>query len=48
MCECGKFATQALFSVEVMALGCTNREVNMTAGEVLFLETKLAVYHELC
>ena len=41
--KCGKFATQALFSVQVMALGSTNREVNMTAGEVLFLETKLAV-----
>ena len=26
-----------------MALGSTNREVNMTAGEVLFLETMLAV-----
>ena len=38
-----KFATQALFSVQVMALGSTNREVNMTAGEVLFLETMLAV-----
>ena len=38
---CGKFATQALFSVHVMALGSTNREVTMTAGEVLFLETKL-------
>ena len=43
MCKCGKFATQALFSVQVKALGSTNREVNMTAGEVLFLETKLAV-----
>ena len=44
LCECCKFATQALFSVQVMALGSsTNREVNMTAGEVLFLETKLAV-----
>ena len=41
MCKCGKFATQALFSVQVMALGSTNREVNMTAGEVLFLETML-------
>ena len=27
-----------LFSVQVMALGSTNREVNMTAGEMLFLE----------
>ena len=43
MCKCGKFATQALFSVQVMALGSTNREVNMTAGGVLFLETMLAV-----
>ena len=43
MCKCGKFATQALFSVQVMALGSTNCEVNMTAGEVLFLETMLAV-----
>ena len=43
MCKCGKFATQALFSVQVIALGSTNREVNMTAGEVLFLETMLAV-----
>ena len=42
MCRCGEFATQALCSVQVMALGSTNR-VNMTAGEVLFLETKLAV-----
>ena len=33
-------ATQVLFSVQVMALRSTNREVNMTAGEVLFLETK--------
>ena len=41
LCESGKFATQALFSVQVMALGSTNREVNMTAGEVLFLETML-------
>ena len=41
--KCDKFATQALFSVQVMALGSTNREVNMSAGEVLFLETKLAV-----
>ena len=41
LCECGKFATQALFSVQVMALGSTNREVNMTAWEVLFLETML-------
>ena len=40
--ERGKFATQALFSVHVMALGSTNREVNMTAGEML-LETKQAV-----
>ena len=38
LCERGKFATQALSSVKVMALGSTNREVNMTAGEVLFLE----------
>ena len=38
-CERGKFATQVvLFSVQVMALGSANREVNMTAGEVLFLE----------
>ena len=43
LCKCGKFATQALFSVQVMALGSTNREVNMTAGEVLFSETMLAV-----
>ena len=43
LCKCGKFATQAPFSVQVMALGSTNREVNMAAGEVLFLETKLAV-----
>ena len=43
LCERGKFATQALFSVQVMALGSTNREVNMAAGGVLFLETKLAV-----
>ena len=39
----GKFATQALLSVQVVALGSTNREVNMTAGEVLFLETMLLV-----
>ena len=38
LCERGKFATQTLFSVQVMPLGSTNREVNMTAGEVLFLE----------
>ena len=38
-CERGKFATQVvLFSVQVMALGSANREVNMTAGEVRFLE----------
>ena len=37
LCERGKFATQALFSVQVMALGSTNREVNMTAGEVLLV-----------
>ena len=43
VCKCDKFAIQALFSVQVMALGSTNREVNMTAGEVIFLETKLAV-----
>ena len=43
LCKCGKFATQALFSVQVMALGSTNREVNMTAGEVLFLETMLLI-----
>ena len=43
MCKCGKFATQALFSVQVMALGSTNREVNITAGEVLFVVTKLAI-----
>ena len=43
MFNCGKFATQTLFSVQVMALGSTNREVNMTAGEMLFLETKQAV-----
>ena len=30
-------------SVQVMALGSTNREVNMTAGEVLFLETVLLI-----
>ena len=42
MCKCGKFATQALFSVQVMALGSTNRGVNMIAGRVLFWETKLA------
>ena len=40
LCKCGKFATQALFSIQVMALGSTNREVNMTAGEVLFLRDK--------
>ena len=47
LCERGKFATQALFSVQVMALGSTNREVNMTdcwegalLGEAL---SKLAV-----
>ena len=38
---CGKFAKQALFSVQVMALGSTNREAKMTAGEVLFLATML-------
>ena len=39
LCERGKFATQVLlFSVQVMALGSINSEVNMTAGEVLFLE----------
>ena len=43
LCKCGKFATQALFSVQVMALGSTKREVNMTAWEVLLLETMLAV-----
>ena len=39
-CEFGKFATQVLlFSVQVMALlGSADREVNMTAREVLFLE----------
>ena len=42
LCERGKFVTHALFSVQVMALGSTNREVIITAGEVLFLETKLA------
>ena len=36
------FATQALFSVQVLALGITNREVNTTAGEVLFLKTEVA------
>ena len=40
---CGKFAKQALFSVQVMALGSTNGEVNVTAGMVLFLGTMLAV-----
>ena len=43
MFKCGKFDTQALFSVQFKAFGSTNREVNMTDGEVLFLETKLAV-----
>ena len=43
LCKCGKFATQALFSVQVMALGSTNGEVNVTAGMVLFLGTMLAV-----
>ena len=38
--ERGKFATQALFSVQVMALESTNREVNMAAGEVLFLKRR--------
>ena len=37
MSKVGKFATQVLFSVQVMALGSTNREVNITAGDVLFL-----------
>ena len=38
-CERGKFATQVVpFSVQVMALGSANREVNMTAGGVLFSE----------
>ena len=46
LCERGKFVTQALFSVQVMALGSTNREVNMTAGEVLFLGENL-LYHQL-
>ena len=36
--ERGKFATQALFSVQFMALGTTNREVNIAAGEVLFFK----------
>ena len=43
LCERGRFATQALFSVQVMVLESTNPEVDMTAGEVLFLETNLAV-----
>ena len=43
LCKCGKFATQVLFSVQVMALGSTNSEVNRTAGEVIFLETKLLI-----
>ena len=42
LCERGKFATQALFSVQVMALRSSNCEVNMTAGKVLFLETLLS------
>ena len=47
--ERGKFATQALFSVHVIALGSTNRDENMTAGEVLFLERAcyFEVYHQL-
>ena len=49
LCERGKFATQALFSVEVMALGSTNREVNMTAGEVLFMDRHwLSKLYQLC
>ena len=40
-CERGKFAISALFSVQVMALGSTDREVTMTAGEVLFVEKYL-------
>ena len=48
LCERGKFATQALFSAQVMAVGSTNREVNMTAGEVLFLERQSYLYHQLC
>ena len=48
LCERGKFATQALFSVQVMALGSTNREVNMTAGEVLFLERACCIISSDC
>ena len=48
LCERGKFATQALFSVQVMALRTTNREVNMTAGEVLFLERASSIISSDC
>ena len=48
LCKCCKFVTQVLFLVQVIALGSTNREVHMTAEEVLFLETKLTVNHQLC
>ena len=48
LCERGKFATQALFSVQVMALESTNREVNMTAGDVLFLERACLIISSDC
>ena len=35
-CERGKFATQVvLFSVQIVALGSANREVNVAAGALL-------------
>ena len=48
LCERGKFVTHALFSVQVMALGSTNREVIMTAGEVLFLERACRIISSDC
>ena len=38
LCERGKFVTQVLSSVQGMALGSTNRGVDMIAGEVFFGE----------
>ena len=48
LCERGKFATQVLLSVQVMALGSTNREVNMSAGEVLFLKRACCIMSSDC
>ena len=51
MCVCvsvASSATQALFSVQVMALGSTNREANMTAAEVLLLERACCIISSDC